>query len=339
MPLGDPILTRLLAGVLPVVILLLTLIYLDSYKLVKLRWVLMTIAVGGLIAGMGYLLNLSLLEALHLTPTTFARYVAPVIEEIAKGLLVVFLIRTHRVGFLVDTAIYGFAVGTGFAVVENVYYIGAVSDGGLAVWIVRGFGTAIMHGGVTAIFGLSSKALSEREDVHRALAYAPGLVMACAIHSLYNHFFLTPVLSTALILVALPPLILAVFSQSEKTLEGWLNVGFDADMELLALINSGGLSESKVGTYLNTLRERFPPEVLVDMICFLKLHMELSMRAKGLLMMREAGFSMELDPEIREKFQELEFLEKSIGSTGKLALRPFLHVSGKNLWQLHMLKR
>ena len=39
-----------------------------------------------------------------------------------KGLIVVALIRTHRIGFLVDAAILGFAVGTGFALVENLQY-------------------------------------------------------------------------------------------------------------------------------------------------------------------------------------------------------------------------
>ena len=40
-----------------------------------------------------------------------------------KALIVVVLIRTHRIGFLVDAAILGFAVGTGFALVENLYYL------------------------------------------------------------------------------------------------------------------------------------------------------------------------------------------------------------------------
>lgn len=339
MPAGDQFLPRLLAGVLPVLILLVSLIYLDSYKLVKLRWVLATMAAGGLLAGGSYLLNLNLLDLLGIGPNAFARYMAPIVEEVAKGSLLVFLIRTDRVGFLVDTAIYGFAAGTGFAVVENLYYIGSLPDAGLAVWIVRGFGTAIMHGGVTAILGLLTMVLSEQRDLNPVIAFAPGLIIAITIHSLYNHFFVTPILSTALILVALPPLILAVFSQSEKAVERWLNVGFDADTELLGLISSGRLSDSKVGAYLSSLKERFPPEVLVDMICYLQLSVELSLRAKGLLMMREAGFSVEIDPEIREKFQELAFLEKSIGSTGKLAMRPFLHSSGKDLWQLYMLKK
>jgi hypothetical protein len=37
------------------------------------------------------------------------------------------------------------------------------------------------------------------------------------------------------------------------------------------------------------LRSRFAPEVIVDMLCLLRLRAELGIRAKGMLMLREAG--------------------------------------------------
>jgi RsiW-degrading membrane proteinase PrsW (M82 family) len=44
----------------------------------------------------------------------------------------------HRIGFLVDAAIFGFTVGSGFAVIENLYYLEQVPDAGRGTWIVRG---------------------------------------------------------------------------------------------------------------------------------------------------------------------------------------------------------
>jgi hypothetical protein len=55
--------------------------------------------------------------------------------------------------------------------------------------------------------------------------------------------------------------------------------------------------------------------------------------------MREAGFSPPPEPDTKEKFAELRYLERSIGKTGRLALHPFLHTSSRNLWQLNMLQR
>jgi len=90
--------------------------------------------------------------------------------------------------------------------------------------------------------------------------------------------------------------------------------------------------------YLQSLKERFRGEVVVDMLCLLRLHLELSLRAKGLLMMREAGFAVALDATDKAKLEELTFLERSIGATGKLAMAPFLRTSSRDLWQLYMMR-
>jgi len=330
--------SRLVVGFLPVVLFLVALIYLDSYKLIKLRWVLLTITLGGVVAAVASVINLALFDPLGLSLATYSRYVAPPIEETVKALFLVYLLRSHRIGFLVDAAIYGFALGTGFAVIENLYYLRLLPDSGFAVWLVRGCGTAIMHGGATAIFAIAAKALSERDDVPRLLAYVPGLVVAIVVHSTYNHFFLSPILSTAGILLVLPPLVFLVFARSERGLQDWLEVGFDADTELLELIHSGELSASKVGRYLEALKQRFSGEIVADLLCYLRIHVELSLRAKGMLMMRESGFEIEPDPDTQAQFAELEYLEKSVGKTGKLAISPFLRLSNKELWQLYMLK-
>ncbi len=328
---------RGLLGLLPVILFLVGLVYLDSYKLIPLRRILLAIAFGGLVAVGSYFVTVLLRPELPIGDVAYRRYVSPLIEELGKALFLVYLIRCNRIGFLVDAAVYGFAVGAGFALVENLDYLHALPDSNLAVWVVRGFGTAIMHGGVTAIFGIVAKALSERESPG-LLTYVPGFLLALAIHSAYNHFFLSPVKSALGVVILLPPLIFFVFNRSERSLEKWLDVGFDTDTELLELINSGRLSESRAGRYLNLLRNRFDGVVLADLLCYLRIRVELSLRAKGLLLMKESGFDARLDEATRSKFEELRFLEKSIGKTGKLALAPFLHLRGKELWQLYMLE-
>jgi RsiW-degrading membrane proteinase PrsW (M82 family) len=61
--------------------------------------------------------------------------------EALKALVLVALIRANRIAFLVDAAIFGFAVGAGFALVENLYFLGALRESHYAIWVVRGFGT------------------------------------------------------------------------------------------------------------------------------------------------------------------------------------------------------
>jgi len=333
---GD-LLIHALLGLLPVACFLAGLVYLDSYRLVGIRLVLATIALGGIIAGAGYLLNGWAIDTFDLEFSTYSRYLAPLVEETAKGAVIIALVRLNRIGFLVDAAIFGFAVGTGFAMVENLYFLKILPDTSTGVWIVRGFGTAIMHGGATAIFAVAGRALvSQRRDLGAA-AWLPGLIVAALIHSVFNHFFWSPILTTIGVLVVLPVLMAAVFQQSEKSVEQWLDTGFDADTELLELINSGELSNSAVGEYLTMLKERFEGPIVADLLCYLRIHVELALRAKGLLMMRDSGFDVSADEETRAKLEEMKFLEQSIGATGKLALKPFLHMSRKDLWQFYVL--
>ncbi len=325
-----------LVGLLPVLGFLAVLLSIESYKLVRLSTVIAVVAAGAVVAGVSYLANAWLIGRLELDLGPYSRYVAPIVEELLKAAVVGVLVRTHRIGFLVDGAILGFAVGAGFAVVENLYYQQLVPDAGLGTWIVRGFGTAIMHGGATAIYTVATLALIERVRP-RLLAFVPGFVTAVILHSAFNHMFLSPKLSTLAVIVVIPPLILYVFRRSQKAVGDWLGRGFDNDAERLALIQSGRLSDSPIGRYLATLKSRFAGPVVADLLCYLRLHTELAMRAKGLLLMRESGFDLPLDDETKAKFEELRYLEKSIGHTGMLALQPVLPMSQKELWQLQML--
>jgi RsiW-degrading membrane proteinase PrsW (M82 family) len=321
------VLVPAVVALLPVLAFLGALLFLDSYKLVKLRSVVGVVAGGAVVAGASYLASGYLLEAFAIDFTIFTRYVSPVTEEFLKGLVIIALIRAHRAGFLVDAAIFGFGVGAGFAVVENLHYLRMVPDAGMGTWIVRGFGTAIMHGGATAIFAVMGLAVLERSHRAGLAAFLPGFAVAVVLHSAFNHLFLSPRLSTLAIVVVMPPLMLAVFHRSEKAVGEWLGQGFDADTEMLELINSGRLSDSPVGQYLHTLKDRFHGPVVADLLCYLRLYTELALRAKGILMMRENGFDAPVDDATREKFAEMRYLEKSIGRTGLLAIQPMLHMS------------
>ncbi|MFC2088782.1 hypothetical protein ACFLSX_04200 [Calditrichota bacterium] len=54
-------------------------------------------------------------------------------------------------------------------------------------------------------------------------------------------------------------------------------------------------------------------------------------------MLKESGFPVSLDQEIKEKFAESEYLEIIIGKTGKLAISSIMHTSTSDLWQLYLL--
>jgi protease PrsW len=324
-------------ALLPVLVFLAALVYFDSFKLVSLRVVIAAMAIGGAAAGAAYFLNQVLLDSLRLEFVTYSRYVSPWLEEALKGAVLFYLIRSRRIGMLVDGAIFGFAIGSGFALVENLYYLTTRPDAHVVVEIVRGFGTAIMHGGATAIFAIVAVALAEKRTEASVAVLLPGLLAAVALHSAFNHMLAKPVFATLGILLALPPLMHFVFQRSEQSLRDWLDADLDSDIELLELINSNEFSRSHAGIYLQSLREKFRGEVVADMLCYMRLHVELALRAKGVLLLRESGLDAPIDEETREKLVEMQYLERSIGRTGRIAVRPVLPMTSKDLWQIYML--
>jgi RsiW-degrading membrane proteinase PrsW (M82 family) len=329
---------KVVISITPVFIFLIVLILLDSFKLVRLRMILQSILAGSGVALVclvvnGWILNLNWLEL-----SVYSRSVGPIVEEILKALYIVYFIRSRRLGFMVDAAILGFAVGSGFAFVENIHYLHSLGQTHLAVWIIRGFGTAIMHGGTTCIFAVLSKTISERRASEGVPVFLPGLAAAVGIHASFNQFLLPFPLNTVVQLTALPVLMAITFIQSERSLKDWLEVGLDTDVRLLEYITTGTVSGTRAGRYLESLKSGFPGQVVADMLCMLRIHLELAIRAKGILMMRETGFQTPPDPEIRARFAELSYLEKSIGRTGKLAMAPILHNSSRDLWQIYMLQ-
>jgi RsiW-degrading membrane proteinase PrsW (M82 family) len=324
-------------SLLPIFLFLGALVVIDSYKLVALRAVLLAVGAGVAAAVVSYGVNVWLQPALGMELSLYSRYVAPGLEETLKAAYIAYLMARSRVGFVVDAAIFGFGIGAGFAFLENLYYLQVNPEASIWTWIVRGFGTAVMHGGATAIFAMVARALHNRVDAFRVSLLLPGLVVAILLHSFYNHFILQPLLATGLIVLVFPYVAMAVFRQSERDTRNGVGSGFDTDQELLRAMRAGRMSDTPVGTYLRSLRERFSPEVIVDMLCLLRLRAELGIRAKGLLMMREAGFEPEPTAGVRDTFEELRYLEKSIGRTGMLAIHPFIHTSTRDLWQLNLL--
>ena len=105
-------------------------------------------------------------------------------------------------------------------------------------------------------------------------------------------------------------------------------------------MNIGTFLDSPAGRYLQGLRERFRGEDLADMLCCLRLHAELALRAKGMLLLRESGLEEPpIDEETRQKVAELAQLGRAIGRAGVLALRPLMMATGKDIWELTLLGR
>ena len=310
--------------------------FMDSFRLVRPSSIALA-----LLYGAGAALGC---EALHgwlapvagLDATTFSRYVAPVTEEIAKAAFIGLLIARGRVGFLVDAAVQGFAIGTGFAIVENATYLRDFGDAPLMLWAVRGLGTGVLHGATTAMAAIIGKAVADRHPRLRVPILA-GVALAVLTHSLYNHLLAYPAVAAVVMLVALPIVVVAVFERSEKATREWVGAGLDLDLTLLQLVMSEGFQATRFGSYLRTLPAHFEGVVVADMFCLLRIELELAVQAKAWLIAHEAGLDLPVDDDLLAALAERDHLRQSIGRTGLLALEPLRVTSDRDYWNRHLL--
>ena len=329
---------RAILALVPVLLFLLVLIRLDSFRLVRLRRVAVSLLVGAACAALSYILNNGLLDLVSLPLAVFAVVVAPLVEEGLKASFLGWLVATRRTGFLVDAVIHGFATGAGFALVENLYYLKHLADADLLVWLVRGLGTAVMHGGATAIFAIIVAGFERRSGGRRRYPWSLAFASAVLLHAGFNRFMDHPLLVTGAILFLLPLILRWTYRVGERRLRGWLGRGFDQDVELLGLIQKGEVDSSPLGRYLGSLKQQFRPDTVVDMLCLLRLQAELNIVVRGRLILGQHGLKPNLPEGISEKLEEVRYLENRIGRTGLLALRPVGRWEGRHPWQRRSLE-
>ena len=296
-----------IAALLPVVAFLVLLLVFDSFKLVPKSTVAIALGTGAAAAIAISPLHGWIFEVTEFHTGGVARYIAPLTEETLKLICLLYPFMRRQIGFLVDAAIIGFAIGAGFAVVENLEYLRDLQTNNIWVWITRGFGAAMLHGMTTAIVAIAGK--SFQDDGQRLwTGLLPGWAIAVVLHSLYNHALVSPILAAAMLMFVLPLVALVVFAQSERKTREWVGAGLDLDVELLQLVTSSAFGGTRLGRYLAELRSRFPGPVVADMFCLLQLDLELSIRAKGMLMAREAGLEVPVDDALRARLAERAYL-------------------------------
>jgi RsiW-degrading membrane proteinase PrsW (M82 family) len=322
----------------PVIVLVIVLFRLDSHRLLGTHFMVRVFLAGCLSAVVCAWINSFIIDFIALDFTRYSRYVAPLIEETVKASVIVYLFRTNRIGFLIDAGILGFTVGAGFSFIENIYYLHLASDAHYGVWMVRGFGTAIMHGGATALFAIVAETMTQRHLKMNPLLYVPGLIVAFLLHAIFNHFPISPVLSTVVTLLILPTILFLLFERDATTIHNFLELDFATHKRLLKQIEHGEYSGCEAGRFLRDMQEKLAAPVAQEMLQYFRLHTELVLSAESILLAREQDIDVEIGTEIRRRLQKMHVLEKHIGRSGLRALRPHLQFTAKDMWEIHLLE-
>jgi len=120
------------------------------------------------------------------------------IEESMKYLLAALLVLWRRaVNETVDLVIYMITVALGFAALENtLFLLGPFAEGrildGLALNNLRFVGATLLHVVASAMIGFALAAAYVRGRSVRLLFVSVGLILAIALHALFNFLIIAP---------------------------------------------------------------------------------------------------------------------------------------------------
>ncbi len=331
-------------ALLPVLVLVGLFIWLDVFKLMTVWETLGLLMLGALAAVAAYPVSGVFLDQLPLGFSNYSRFAAPWVEEILKGAVIVGLFAFNRIGFKLDAVISGFAVGAGFSVVENIIYLTRFPELTAPVWMVRGLGTAVMHGTTLAILAAIAHEFAERETRDAAHEYSfnllwfvPGLLTAVALHTVFNQFPDRPLVAMMGTLLFAPLALMAIFRFGASEAQQWLSVEREAHRSQLETLRAGQFPEDASGRRVAALAGRCNPQTATHIREYCEALTALVLTAEEVLL-QQSGDSDRVSVDAAATFQRVDALKRQLGPSTLAALTPLLPFSRNDYWELSELK-
>lgn len=246
--------------------------------------------------------------------------VAPIVEEIVKSLALVYFGRRPDFTYFVDGAIYGFAAGIGFSILENFFYItqaGTASQGPVLV-ISRAFSTCLMHGSASALVGVSIGRFRYGRGQTRVLAMFLGWGAAMALHMGFNRvaYFLTgaPLLLGAVGLGVGGMVLIALFirwglAEEKRWIEEKLGLELRVTKGEKALVQE----LHDVADLLKPVAERFGKDKTAQVEQFLVKQAQLGIKQKSSELATDPRLKEQVQAQMAELHHDIDQLRREVG--------------------------
>ena len=333
-------------ALLPVLVLLAVFVWLDAFDLMNPREISALLLAGAVGAIVAWPVAGRFLDALPIGYSNYSRFVAPWIEEAIKASIMIILFRMNRIGYKLDAVISGFAIGAGFSVVENMIYLVRFPDFGTGTWLVRGFGTAIMHGTTLAVLAAIAHEFAERETREAAadfdfslMWFVPGYGVAVALHTAFNQFPDRPLIAMVAAAIIGPITLIGVLHMGSAEAQRWLASECAIHRDQVEALRAGRWPKGASGKKIAALVSRLDEETGRRIRRYWELQAWLVAEAEETLMEEAAG-DVEYDAgEVRAAFEELEGLRRALGRSTFHALRSLLPFSRNDLWEVSELRQ
>ena len=325
------------AALLPIVIYIFVVYKIDNFSLISVKNLLLQVLCGMVTA----LICFGLFQLTgEMIADEHSDYVNPVLEELVKGLPLLYLASRKKIVFFIDSVICGAAVGGGFSILENIFYL-LLGDGitGIGTVLFRGLEVALIHMGCSAIVAAGlmlvirliersrSRLGLKRSDIAMSVFL---LLEAPVLHVCHNAFHFNPLMQFIFVFGTMGGLLMWTYFYDVDMIHRWLDKGLDKQLALLDSIKDGHLDDTPTGVFLESVKDAFPPEDFFDIICYVQLNVELNVAAKSRVMIRESGLERDLPLSDAEKelfmaqYTEYKILEKNLGKAARMTIAPIV---------------
>ena len=324
------------AALLPVVIYIIVVYQIDNFSLISVKRLLLLILCGMLTA-------LACFALFQLTgtiiPESLSDSVNPIIEEMVKGIPLLWLAARKKIVFFIDSVICGAAVGGGFSILENIFYLLLGDQMGIGTVLFRGLEVALVHMGCSALVAAGlmlivrmieysrSRSVVKKSDIAMSVFL---LSEAPVLHLFHNTFHFVPLVQFVFVIGTLGGLLVWTYFYDVEMIHSWIDTGLDKQLDLLASIKTGRLDDTPTGKFLESVKDAFPPKDYFDIICYVQLHVELSVASRSRVMLRETGLednlplSDEMKEQIISQYIEYKTLEKRLGNAARMTIAPIV---------------
>jgi RsiW-degrading membrane proteinase PrsW (M82 family) len=309
---------------------------LDLYASGSVRTVLACMGWGVVAFVAAYLTNNVLLRVVSYAMLVVL--VAPIVEEIIKSLILVYYVRQPTFTYFVDGAIYGFAVGSTFGILENLLYLSRInSESSLALALTRAFSTSLMHGNASALVGIALGRLRFGRGVTRLLAVGLGWAAAIALHMAFNRLISQRwgVMAVLLaILVGIGGVILNIgfIHWGLREERRWLQEMLGRDATVSAGESAVVQQMAVLHRLLAPVGERFGAEKRQQVETFLRLQAQLGLKRKVEELTPDPRLRTETAAQIAALRREIDQLRRAIGLYCMSYVRSILPPETEPIW-------
>jgi RsiW-degrading membrane proteinase PrsW (M82 family) len=317
---------------------------LDLYASRTFRLVMVCFAWGAVGAfGIAYVVNSLLTPPLARLLSVDPRWlmvvlIAPVVEEIAKSGSLVYVSRRSAFTYFVDGAIYGFAAGIGFSIIENFLYLSRAPELGPALAATRAFSTCLMHGTAAGLVGVAVGRFRFQRRSGQSLALAGGWAVAILLHALFNSVVRGDLLASRLsVLVAVGIGIVGILSIAGFIVLGlreeraWLAETLDRQVGVSGAEMRAAQAYGNVEEVLKPIARQFPAQA-AQVEALLLLQAQMGIKRQVHQRLEDPRLREQLGAEIAGMREEMERLRREIGSYVMMYVRAVFPEGALDVW-------